>query len=139
MCCVIWVLAVVLMTFLVFWDVILCQLVNSYQCKGGLSIYPVVFNSWHCLLETKRHSSLFFHWSGSKVYVVMAACTPSIHVFLGRPLFLLSCRTTYLGQFGRLQAIKKKYKTFCRLIATLSSANINYIFMSRGNNDCIIC
>jgi len=40
-----------------------------------------------CLPETKRHSTLFLHWSGSKFLVVMATCTPSIHVFLGRPLF----------------------------------------------------
>ena len=50
----------------------------------------VFFNSCRRLPETKLHSSLFLHWSGSKFLVVMAACTPSIHVFLGRPLFLLS-------------------------------------------------
>ena len=48
------------------------------------------FYSCSCLLVTKHHSSLFLHWSGSKFLVVKAACTPSIHVFLGRPLFLLS-------------------------------------------------
>jgi len=50
-----------------------------------------IFNSCHCLLETKRHSCLFLHWSGSKFLAIIAACTPSIHIFLGRPLFLLSC------------------------------------------------
>jgi len=48
------------------------------------------FTSCRRLPETKRHSSLFLHWSGSKCLAVMAACTPSIHVSLGRPLFLLS-------------------------------------------------
>ena len=37
-----------------------------------LSIYPVFLNSWRRLPETKRHSSLFLHWSGSKFLVVMA-------------------------------------------------------------------
>jgi len=45
------------------------------------------FNSCHRLPQTKPHSSLFFHWSESKFIVVMAACTSSIDVFLGRPLF----------------------------------------------------
>ena len=48
------------------------------------------FNSCRRLPETKRHSSLFLHWSGSKFLIVMAARAPSIHVFLGHPLFLLS-------------------------------------------------
>ena len=51
------------------------------------------YNTCRRLPETKRHSSLFLHWSVSKFLVVMAACTPSIHVFLGRPLFLLSSCT----------------------------------------------
>ena len=50
-----------------------------------------VFNSCCLLLETKCHCSLFLHWSGSKFLIVMAVCTPSIHIFLGRPLYLLSC------------------------------------------------
>ena len=41
------------------------------------------FNSCSRLPETKRHSSLLLYCSGSKFLVVMAACTPSIHVFLG--------------------------------------------------------
>ena len=45
------------------------------------------FNSCCRLPETKCHSSLFLHWSGSKFLAVMAACTPSIHIFLGRLLF----------------------------------------------------
>ena len=42
-------------------------------------------NSCRRLPETKRHSSLFLLWTGYKFLVVMAACTPSIHVFLGQP------------------------------------------------------
>jgi len=60
------------------------------------------FNSCRCLPETKRHSSLFLHSSGSKFLVVMAACTPSIHVFLGRRLFLLSCGVQSIINFGKL-------------------------------------
>jgi len=46
------------------------------------------------LPERKHHSFLFNHWSASKCLVFMAARTPSIHVFLGRPLFFfpLVCR-----------------------------------------------
>ena len=40
------------------------------------------YNSCRRVPETKRHSSLFLHWSCSKFLVVMASCTPSIHVFL---------------------------------------------------------
>ena len=47
-----------------------------------LSVYLFVCLS--VCLSTNRHSSLFLHWSSSKFLVVMAACTPSIHVFLGR-------------------------------------------------------
>jgi hypothetical protein len=47
-------------------------------------------NSCRRLPETKPHSSLFLHRSGSTFLAVMAACTPSIQVFLGSPLFLLS-------------------------------------------------
>jgi hypothetical protein len=43
-----------------------------------------LFDSCRRLPETKRHSSLFLHWSGYKFLVVMAACNPSIHGFLGR-------------------------------------------------------
>jgi hypothetical protein len=55
------------------------------------------YNNCRRLPEIKRHSSLFLHWSGSKFLVVMAACTPSIHVFLSRPLFLLSSGNTKIN------------------------------------------
>jgi len=60
--------------------------------KKQLWAPPIVhtLSFWSCdscrhLLEPKRHSFLFNHWSSSKCLVVMAARTPSIHVFLGRP------------------------------------------------------
>ena len=62
------------------------------------------FNSCRRLPETKRHSSLFLHWSVSKFLVVMAACTPSIHVFLGRPFFLLSRGIQSVINFGILSS-----------------------------------
>ena len=73
-----------------------CYLILEYFSKicpeNSISIHLSIrfVNSCRHLPETKRHSSLFLHWSGSKFLVVMAACTPSIHVFLGRPLFHLS-------------------------------------------------
>jgi len=42
------------------------------------------------LPEPKHHSFLFNQLPASKCLIFMAARTPSIHVFLGRPLFLLS-------------------------------------------------
>ena len=62
------------------------------------------YNSCRRLPETKLHSSLFLHLSGSKFLVVMAACTPSIHVFLGRPLFLLSSGIHSIINFGILSS-----------------------------------
>jgi hypothetical protein len=47
------------------------------------------FNSCRRLPETKRHFSLFLHWSGSKFHAVMAPCTPYIHFFIGLPFFFL--------------------------------------------------
>jgi len=52
-----------------------------YKILFYLSVCPV-FNSCRRLPETKRHFPLFLHWYGSKFHVVMADCTPSIHVFL---------------------------------------------------------
>jgi len=60
--------------------------IAKHRSPNGLSTYLVFFNSCCHLPETKHHSSLFLHWSGSKFLVIMAACTPSIHVFLGCPL-----------------------------------------------------
>ena len=59
-------------------------------------------NSCRRLPETKHYSSLFLNLSGSKFHVVMAACTPSIHIFLGRPLLLLSRVIHSIINFGIL-------------------------------------
>ena len=70
-----------------------------------ISIYlSGLFNSCRRLPEPKRHSSLFLHCSGSWSLDVMAACTPSIHVFLGRPLFLLSGGIHSIISFGSLSS-----------------------------------
>ena len=58
---------------------------DIYYLSIYLSVCPFL-NSCRRLPESKQHSSLFLHWSGSNFLVVMAACTPSINVFLGRPL-----------------------------------------------------
>ena len=56
------------------------------------------------LPEPKHHSFLFNYWSASKCLVFMAARTPSIHVFLGRPLFLLSPGIHSIINFGSLSS-----------------------------------
>ena len=80
------------------------------------------YNTWRRLPETKRHSSLFLHWSGSKFLVVMAACTPSIHVFLGRPLFLLSSGIHSIINFGILSSgILLTWPYHCNLFFSMMS------------------
>jgi hypothetical protein len=61
-----------------------------------LSIYLSIrfYNSCRSLPETKRHSSPFLHWSGSK-FPVMTACTPSIHVFLDVLFYFYILRIQY--------------------------------------------
>ena len=56
------------------------------------------------LPEPKHHSFLFNHWSASKCLVFMAAHTPSTHVYLGRPLFLLSPGIHSIINFGSLSS-----------------------------------
>ena len=80
------------------------------------------FNSCRRLPETKRHSSLFLHWSGSKFLVVMAVCTPSIHVFLGCPLFLLSRGIQSIINFGILSSgILLMWPYHCSLFCSVIS------------------
>ena len=76
----------------------------SLLCDWSIYLSVRVFNICRRLPQTKRHSSLFLHWPGSKFLVVMAACTPSIHVFLGRPLFLLSHGIQSIINFGILSS-----------------------------------
>jgi len=79
------------------------------------------FNSCPCLPETKLHSALFLHRSGSKFLVVMATCTPSIQVFLGRPLFLLSRGIHSIISFGILSfGILLTCSLFFSVMSTMS-------------------
>ena len=87
------------------------------------------FNSCRRLPETKRHSSLFLHWSGSKFLVVMAACTPSIHVFLGRPLVLLSRGIQSIINFGILSSgILLTWPYHCSLFCSMISIMSGFPF-----------
>ena len=72
---------------------------NGFICLSGFFL-----NSRRRLPETRCHSSLFLHLSGSKFLIVLAACTLSIHVFLGRPLFLLSRGFYSIINFGILSS-----------------------------------
>jgi hypothetical protein len=54
--------------------------------------------------EPKHHSFLFNHWSASRCLVSMAARTPSIHVFFGRPLCLLTPGIHSIINFGSLSS-----------------------------------
>ena len=83
----------------------------------SLSIYlsTLFHNSCRHLPQTKLHSSLFLHWSGSQFLVAMAACTPSIHVFLGRPLFSLSGGVHSIINFG--SKMPNLFKIRCKLWA----------------------
>ena len=102
-------------------------LVTSNRCISVsiyLSIHPsgFFFNSCRRLPETKRHSSMFLHWYGSKFLVVMAACTPSIHVYLGCPLFLLSRGIHSLINFGILSSgILLTWPYHCSLLLSMVS------------------
>ena len=77
---------------------------NDLYSSSNIVYLSGFFNSCRRLPETKRHSSLFLHWSGSKFLIVMVACTPSIHVFLERLLFLLSRCTHSIINFGILSS-----------------------------------
>jgi len=101
------------------------------------SVCPVFFSSCRRLPETKRHSSLFLHWSGSKFLVVMAACTPSIHVYLGRPLSLLSRGIQSLGKMWKLtfEVTVEDYLLFRteRCCVLKNCAVVGYYAASNGN------
>jgi hypothetical protein len=64
-----------------YWYLVLSirSLIPVY-CKREEVSLSGIFNSCHCLPETKRHSCLFLQWSGSKFRAVVPACTHSIHV-----------------------------------------------------------
>jgi len=67
------------------------------------------FNSCRRLPETNHHFSLFLHWFGSKFPVDMAACTAFIHIFPGRPLFLLSRAVQSIINFSILFSGRQKF------------------------------
>jgi len=56
------------------------------------------------LPEPKHHFFLFNHCSASKCLVFMAPGTPSTHVYLGRPLYLLSPGIHSIINFGNLSS-----------------------------------
>ena len=90
---------------------------------------PGFFNSCRSLPETKRHSSPFLHWSGSKFLVVMAACTPSIHVFLGRPLSFLSRGNQSIINFGTVSSgILLTWPYHCSLFFFVMSMTSSFPF-----------
>ena len=79
-----------------------------YYCSNVTVIYlifssicPVFFFKSVAVFQKPNAIPLFLHSSGSNFLVVMAACTPSIHVFLGRPLFLLSRGIQSLGKMWK--------------------------------------
>ena len=104
---------------------------NTEQDRCDLSIYLSIrfYNSCRRLSETKCHSSPFLHWSVSKFLVVVAACTPSIHVFLGRPLFLLSSGTHSIINFGILSSgILLTWPYYCSLFFSMMSMMSGFPF-----------
>jgi hypothetical protein len=106
----------------IYVSIYLAIYVSIYPCiylSIYLSIYVSIYlciylsiryyNSCRRLPETKRHSSLFLHRSGSTFLAVTAACTASIQVFLGRPLFLLSSGIHSIINFVLIVYLKNKY------------------------------
>jgi len=79
------------------------MILSRVQYKGLVYLSGFFYNCRR-LPETKRHFYLILHVPGSKFLVAVAACTPSIHVFLGRPLFLLSCGIHSIINFGILSS-----------------------------------
>ena len=127
----------------IFWEVLvwhyiyvihICIVCLSVYLSVCLSIFLSVclsvclsgiFNSCCYLPETEHHSSLFLHWSGSKFLVVMAACAPYIHVFLGRPLFLFSHDIHSIISFTI--TINIKSSTFCTQSLSQIKRAITYL------------
>ena len=102
-------------TYIINWLVFITETKSVYYAvRNGFlnkavcasSFYPSFRSRDSCrrLREPKHHSFLFNHWSASKCLVFMAARTPSIHVFLGRPLFLLSPGIHSIINFGSLSS-----------------------------------
>jgi len=94
---------------------------------------------WSCdscrhLRKPRHHSFLFKHWSASKCLVFMAARTPSIHVFLGRPLFLLSPGIHSIINFGSLlSCILLTWPYHCSLFLYMMSIMSGFSFTPMMN------
>ena len=107
------------------------EIKGSYVSFGIAVSYLSIrfYNSCRHLPETRRHSSLFLHWSGFKFLVVMAACTPSIQVFLGRPLFLLSIGIHSIINFAILSScILLTWSYHCGLFFSVMSVMSAFSF-----------
>ena len=77
--------------------------IGRWETKDTLqiSIFPVL---WQLSPSSRTQTPfLFNHWSASKCLVFMAARTP-IHVFLGRPVFLLFPGIHSITHFGSLSS-----------------------------------
>ena len=99
----------------------------NVACKGYLFIR--FFNRCRRLPEAKGNFFLFLHWSSSKFLLVMAACTPSIHVFLWRPLFLLSPGINSIINFGILSSgILLTWPHHCSLVLSMMSLMSGFSF-----------
>ena len=98
----------------------LCIIYASIYLSGFFFLF---FKSCRHLPETKSHSSLFVYWFSSKFLVVMAACTPSIHVFfLGRPRCLLSRGIQSIINFSILSSgILLTWPYHCSLFCSMIS------------------
>ena len=105
--------------------------ITGYMCVYTyIYIYIRFFNSCRRLSETKLHSSLFLHWTGSKFLIVVAACTPSIHVFLGRSLFLLSRGIQSIINFGiQSSGILLTWPYHCSLFCSIISMTSGFLFI----------
>jgi hypothetical protein len=102
-----------------------------YDPKSVLFVHLFIrfYDSYRRLPETKRHSSLFLHLSCYKFLSVMAASTPSIHVFLERPLFLLSSGIHCIINFDILSSgILLTWPYHCSLFFSMMSTMSGYPF-----------
>jgi len=108
------------------------RLVFWYAC--GVHPYLSFRSCDSCrrLPEPKHHSFLFSHWS-SKCLVFMAARTPSIHVFLGCPLFVLSPSIqVYIPKLKKKKKTMYSWGFFYFLFCTMTNeCTINWQFITQ--------
>jgi len=120
-------------------SVICCFRTEWYFTDRLWSIYVSFRSCDSCrrLPEPKHHSFLFSHWSSSKCLVFMDARTPSIHVFLGHPLFLPSPGIHSIINFGSLSSCilltwPYHWSLFLSMMSTMSSFSFNPIISDSG-------